>query len=73
MTLTASPETDLAVAKACGFREPHVISGPALPDGACFRMMPDDETKCVPPIPKMFRPSTDLNDAFLAAEKFGLF
>jgi len=56
--LTAGPEIDLAVAKACGFDfdvDPH---------GCVLRYGESSE---------WFEPSTDLNDAFLAAERFELF
>lgn len=58
------PETDLAVAKACGIVVQEIggklVRSKKLdaPGGWAF---PD------------FQPSTDLNDAFVAAEKVGLF
>lgn len=63
MTLTASPETDLAVAKACGIDVSFVH---------CFERGGILQRNDVPGY-TVFRPTTDLNDAFLAAEKFGLF
>lgn len=62
--LEAGPELDAAVAEACG------IEG--IIGGMGFLVMSD-------PTPKgsfgyvMWQPSTDLNDAFEAAEKVGLF
>lgn len=59
--LTAGPETDRAVAKACGLRlDAYEGTG----------------NYSTPPLwydRKPWSPSTDLNDSFMAAEKVGLF
>ena len=59
--MTAGPELDLAVAKACGI-EPRVVD-------KAFRIRPAKDYRRG----ELFCPSTDLNDAFLAAGKIGLF
>ena len=82
MMVTACAETDLAVVRACGIetmsREEVV---------RWWRMRYGDEAVDPPDGPwifrgymsrvdqqmKLLRPSADLNDAFFAAEKFGLF
>lgn len=75
--LTAGPETDLAVAKACGYvaevmqlqtRICFRTAGLNEPIDAVWRKVFGEQERRLP-----FRPSTDLNDAFLAADKFGLF
>ena len=55
--MESSAELDLLVAKACGLE--------------CG--IDDDSPACWAEGIGLFRPSTDLNDAFLAAEKSGLF
>lgn len=60
--VTASTETDIAVAKACEF---HWSTQPIRGEFV-VGLIGQGEFR-------PFRPSTDLNDALLAAEKFGLF
>jgi len=64
VTLTASPETDLAVAKACG-----IIAAIVSPEAGCHHVEEMTTEWTWRGLGNRFRPSTDLNDAFMAAEK----
>lgn len=64
--IESGPETDRMVADACGITGLHVrVLGVGIHE---YRRYTGDGTDEVP-----FRPSTDWNDAMLAAERFGLF
>ena len=71
--MIADPDDiDFAVAKACG------IPTERIGYTSCYRVLAADEPRHNngygdPDNVKPFRPSTDLNDAFLAAEKVDLF
>ncbi|HXJ38904.1 MAG TPA: hypothetical protein VNH18_06470 [Bryobacteraceae bacterium] len=69
MTLTASPETDLAVLRAIGL-DGRIVEKYQQLDGSYkyrFVVVIGEKNPSRRPI---WQPSTDLNDAFLAAEKF---
>lgn len=71
-SLTAGPELDLAVLRAIGY-DGKIVEKYQQPDGSYkhrFVVVIGEENPTGRPI---WQPSTDLNDAFLAAEKFGLF
>ena len=59
--LTAGPELDAKIAEACGYKAVITQSGCCIPDPGGLRML------------VRWRPSTDLNATFRAAEKCGLF
>lgn len=69
MDTEAGPQLDMAVAKACGFK-PRVIHD--FDRGAIVHIETGRSVAGVPLL-REFSPSVDVNNAFEAAEKVGLF